>query len=171
MQQLQLAPRGRGARLHPQNRVVERRLDARLVAPGLRCVDHLKVESKDQGLAHAPIGKLRAAGVHDEAFNARGALMWDEGFHHLPRLHRREVILIGPFRSIGFAIGGDLSGFEGFKHHAAIAEVIIAQRFDVVATLVEGQILAPPIRVLGEFDEPSGLKARDDIGASANRNL
>ena len=91
--------------------------------------------------------------------------MRDFGFHHIARLHRREIIVRRPARRVPLAVAGDRAGLEGLEHHTAIAEVVEAHLVEIVQAAVEVQPRAPPVGALGVDDEAARLKGLDAIGA------
>ena len=164
------AARRRGADLHPQNRVVEIGLDARLASAVQGLVDELEVEDLNHRLAHPPVLKLGAAGVHDIALNAGRALVRNLRQHHVARLHRREVVLRRPFLGVGFAVGVGFARLERLEHHVAVAVEFIPDRVEVHLTLHERHVLAPIIRVAFEVQIPPRFEIPDHIGRRSDRD-
>ena len=62
-----------------------------------------------------------------------------------------KIISCVPFRSIAFTEKGQLSDLKGFKQGAAILEVFVANFIKVMQALIEGQIVAPVIRIALEL--------------------
>ena len=166
-----LAPFGRRARRHAQDRIGKIRGDARLHPAGQGLVDEFEIEGLDQGFAHAPVGKDFAPRVEHESVDARGALMRDFRQNHIARLHCREGIVAGPGGGVRLAVAGDVTGLERLEHHAAIAEVIIAHFIEVMLAAVEGQIGPPPVGVPDIRDVPARLERANNIGARPDNGV
>ncbi len=94
--------------------------------------------------------------------------MRNDRLHDLARGDGGKVILRRPFGAVGLGPEVDLAGLEGLEHHAAIAEVVIAQLVKVVAATVHRQIAAPIVGVAAKADVAPKLMPADNVGAGAD---
>ena len=89
-------------------------------------------------------------------------------FYDIARLHGREVIIGRPFGGVGFAVGGNFARLKRFEHHAAIAEIFIADFVKIVLASVERHIFAPPVWISLERYEFARLEGIYNIGARSD---
>ena len=88
-----------------------------------------------------------------------------------PSRHRGEFVLPGPVGGIFLDPQIDAAALEGFEHGRAFAEIVEADLLEVEPAAIDGQVLAPILRIARVGDGAAGIDARDDVGTRREERL
>src|SRR6185437_16520011 len=134
-------------------------------------VGPLEVERVDQGLPHARILELLAAGIDEPALPSRWRFIGQGLELDTPVLCCRKVVARGPdARSELLAKQVVLRG-ETFERHVAIAIELEAHGVEIEAAAIDRQIGRPPIPDAIELDEAIDLEFTDLVRPGAKRRI
>src|SRR3546814_19126350 len=96
-------------------------------------------------MSHPRVAEPVAPGVVDEAADAAGPVVFHHLLLHQALLDGRESVEGGPFATAVPAAEIILARLEGLAHHRLVAIDVIADGDEIVAALVDRQVLSTPV--------------------------
>src|SRR3546814_6156177 len=120
-------------------------------------------------MAHPRVAEPVAPGVVDEAADAAGPVVFHHLLFHQALLDGREIVEGGPFAAAVLAAAIILARLEGLAHPRLVAIDVLADGAEIVAALVDRQVLAPPVGAASVGDRADDLEGIDTIGNQTER--
>ena len=128
-----------------------------------------EVEGIGQGLAHPRVLKDRPAQIEAKALHAARQLVGDLLLLDQAGAQGRAVIAGRPILRRILDPRIVLPGLERFERDRRVAIIVVADRIEIIAALVDRQIGAPIIGDPAIGDRAAGIDRLDRIGAAAER--